>query len=121
MCLPSVLVTSSYLRLKYMLIYFICFFFNYTATSKIYTYRHTLSLPDALPIYLVAVDNLGEARAVAPVATDYRPTDPQIAWFLARFVARSEEHTSELQSLMCISYAVFCLIKKEKMLNITLI
>src|SRR3546814_3480703 len=27
-------------------------------------------------------------------------------------VARSEEHTSELQSLMRISYAVFCLIKK---------
>src|SRR3546814_3455591 len=26
---------------------------------------------------------------------------------------RSEEHTSELQSLMCISYAVFCLIKKK--------
>src|SRR3546814_7461375 len=28
------------------------------------------------------------------------------------FVARSEEHTSELQSLMRISYAVFCLKKK---------
>src|SRR3546814_6849278 len=27
--------------------------------------------------------------------------------------ARSEEHTSELQSLMRISYAVFCLIKKK--------
>src|SRR3546814_3481603 len=29
-------------------------------------------------------------------------------------VARSEEHTSELQSLMRISYAVFCLKKKNK-------
>src|SRR3546814_8025938 len=29
-------------------------------------------------------------------------------------VARSEEHTSELQSLMRISYAVFCLTKKNK-------
>src|SRR3546814_6769127 len=28
--------------------------------------------------------------------------------------ARSEEHTSELQSLMRISYAVFCLTKKNK-------
>src|SRR3546814_6597315 len=28
------------------------------------------------------------------------------------FVVRSEEHTSELQSLMRISYAVFCLHKK---------
>src|SRR3546814_8051152 len=29
-------------------------------------------------------------------------------------VGRSEEHTSELQSLMRISYAVFCLIKKKR-------
>src|SRR3546814_5228140 len=31
-----------------------------------------------------------------------------------RLPARSEEHTSELQSLMRISYAVFCLKKKNK-------
>src|SRR3546814_4200898 len=30
---------------------------------------------------------------------------------------RSEEHTSELQSLMRISYAVFCLKKKKKRMN----
>src|SRR3546814_5974816 len=33
--------------------------------------------------------------------------------FTARVAARSEEHTSELQSLMRISYAVFCLKKKK--------
>src|SRR3546814_10907954 len=33
-------------------------------------------------------------------------------------VLRSEEHTSELQSLMRISYAVFCLKKKIKEINI---
>src|SRR3546814_3718740 len=32
----------------------------------------------------------------------------------ARTLVRSEEHTSELQSLMRISYAVFCLKKKNK-------
>src|SRR3546814_6770879 len=32
---------------------------------------------------------------------------------------RSEEHTSELQSLMRISYAVFCLKKKRKKPNLT--
>src|SRR3546814_4556753 len=32
--------------------------------------------------------------------------------------ARSEEHTSELQSLMRISYAVFCLKKKQQKKNI---
>src|SRR3546814_9136486 len=34
--------------------------------------------------------------------------------------ARSEEHTSELQSLMRISYAVFCL-KKKKSYNTTIL
>src|SRR3546814_2212779 len=33
---------------------------------------------------------------------------------LRQLLARSEEHTSELQSLMRISYAVFCLKKKMK-------
>src|SRR3546814_9589438 len=39
-----------------------------------------------------------------------------IHWFENRFnliLLRSEEHTSELQSLMRISYAVFCLKKKK--------
>src|SRR3546814_8157643 len=38
---------------------------------------------------------------------------------LKRTVERSEEHTSELQSLMRISYAVFCL-KKKKNHNTTI-
>src|SRR3546814_4923401 len=36
-----------------------------------------------------------------------------LAW-LGASMLRSEEHTSELQSLMRISYAVFCLKKKKK-------
>src|SRR3546814_1344933 len=39
--------------------------------------------------------------------------------FIDALVARSEEHTSELQSLMRISYAVFCLKKKKKHINDT--
>src|SRR3546814_9133145 len=37
------------------------------------------------------------------------------------WIARSEEHTSELQSLMRISYAVFCLQQKKKHQTQTLI
>src|SRR3546814_2846514 len=37
----------------------------------------------------------------------------------ARCRNRSEEHTSELQSLMRISYAVFCLKKKKQTVNLT--
>src|SRR3546814_10459519 len=35
------------------------------------------------------------------------------------FIGRSEEHTSELQSLMRISYAVFCLKKQKKTIRAT--
>ena len=36
--------------------------------------------------YVVEVDNLGAAQAVTPALAEYRQTDPQIAWHLARFV-----------------------------------
>src|SRR3546814_3111646 len=44
------------------------------------------------------------------VLTEMRRTEPRIG-------IRSEEHTSELQSLMRISYAVFCLKKKNNTAN----
>src|SRR3546814_5642115 len=40
-------------------------------------------------------------------------SDPSHATFWQPWVKRSEEHTSELQSLMRLSYAVFCLTKKQ--------
>lgn len=36
--------------------------------------------------WVVQVDKLGEASAVAPADAAYRPTDPQIAYHLARFI-----------------------------------
>src|SRR5260221_12336104 len=55
------------------------FFFNDTATTEIYT----LSLHDALPIWLNAIAFIGAAQFTG--------------WLGQRF-GRSEEHTSELQS-----------------------
>src|SRR3546814_1543811 len=49
-----------------------------------------------------AVDRAMDVMALAP---------------LAEVPVRSEEHTSELQSLMRISYAVFCLTKKDVNVN----
>ena len=37
--------------------------------------------------YVVEVDRLGEPRALQPANKDYQPTDPQIGWQLARFIA----------------------------------
>ena len=36
--------------------------------------------------WVVQVDKLGQAQAIAPANADYQPTDPQIAYHLARFV-----------------------------------
>src|SRR3546814_10230372 len=53
------------------------------------------------------------SEAVLQVYWAFEGADGEPA-FLARANVRSEEHTSELQSLMRISYAVFCLKKKKK-------
>src|SRR5437588_8387897 len=85
------------------------FFFNDTATTEIYT----LSLHDALPIY---------TRAVAPAMTRASSTAPAssssgTSTVAGRVIARSEEHTSELQShsdLVCR-----LLLEKKKKRRIT--
>src|SRR3546814_10230631 len=143
---------------------FLFFFFNDTATTEFYTYLHTLSLHDALPIYhegvVVEESGLGAPQyareqvdeahaAVDEGAIDHffviaarqpahqhaasgQALDPQVvhpvlvvqdadrqrqhARDLRRPVRleqvhhrghRSEEQTSELQSLMRITYALF--------------
>ena len=45
-----------------------------------------LSASGAIVPWVVQVDKLGSAQAVAPAIADYQPTDPQIAWHLARFI-----------------------------------
>src|SRR3546814_5089023 len=72
-----------------------------------------------LAITGIAVTGLApgaDLRAAAP-AREPRgggPTEEQRMAEQRLNFARSEEHTSELQSLMRISYAVFCLQKKKK-------
>ena len=39
--------------------------------------------------WVVQVDRLGQPQAVAPATIDYTPTDPQIAWHLARFIEQT--------------------------------
>src|SRR3546814_6189131 len=58
----------------------------------------------------VAVGSEGLAEVVAAFGADVLAVDGA----LDRAAMRSEEHTSELQSLMRTSYAVFCLKTKKK-------
>src|SRR3712207_7413404 len=80
---------------------FLFFFFNDTATTEIYT----LSLHDALPIW--ATSAAAPARSATaskgvsgPRPGLYRPrrVGIQLACWFRPTTARSEEHTSELQS-----------------------
>src|SRR3546814_2569833 len=89
------------------------------------------------PACILQVDfgpDIGVRKSSAQVTVHYRPEDlvgrlvvavvnfpnKQIGPLMSECLvtgfhdARSEEHTSELQSLMRISYAVFCLKKKKK-------
>src|SRR3546814_1635999 len=57
---------------------------------------------------------VGDRIGLHPVAVIFAVlAGGQLFGFLGMLLARSEEHTSELQSLMRISYAVFCLKKKN--------
>src|SRR3546814_4297976 len=93
-----------------------CFFFNDPATTEIYTYLHTLSLHDALPISVCH-----KCYNPFPVDIDFGDVSMNMRALLRRMGrksfnpgTRSEEHTSELQSLMRTSYAVLFLQKKNK-------
>src|SRR3546814_10481730 len=66
----------------------------------------------AIPVALTRID--------APTPSGHAPLGLRSLYAVSPLgivgatVTRSEEHTSELQSLMRISYAVFCLKKKNK-------
>src|SRR3546814_9132204 len=98
-----------------------------------YTYIHTLSLHVALPLSLSLTSSsilpqfpstlhplyhsllhqfsLNSLRLFIHFITNFFINSPSIP-FASSSTLRSEEHTSELQSLMRLSYAFFCLKKK---------
>src|SRR3546814_3272939 len=120
------------------MLFFLC---NDTTTSDIYPYFHTLSLHDSLPIWRAGLarvysfaDNRGAVAEMLSLEREARAAgrgiwrDPFYAmrsaetageWLGGFELVRSEEHTSELQSQMRISYAVFCLKKKTNMQHTT--
>src|SRR3546814_5409597 len=85
---------------------------------------HILAIAHAADVEWT-IDDFERVRTRVPVICDLKPSGkylvvdfhkaggiPQVMKMLLN--ARSEEHTSELQSLMRISYAVFCLKKKTE-------
>src|SRR3546814_8249664 len=86
-------------------------------TMPTYTFRSNDTIPQGA-IHPVALElrvlaSLEDAQQDG-VAVQYDWTTADVGSDDAGEYVRSEEHTSELQSLMRTSYAVFCLKKKKK-------
>src|SRR3546814_4759992 len=79
-----------------------------------------LNLDNFLPYRLSIASNVLSSRIAAEYENRFGLKIPE--WRLMAVLGegqpkRSEEHTSELQSLMRISYAVFCLKQKKTLYN----
>src|SRR3546814_4383760 len=95
-----------------------------STTAELWALRDTLKIQERILAdfnrSMAMVVDFAE-RLAAPVSATEAPSAFRTPLYtqLPDFPAyRSEEHTSELQSLMRISYAVFCLKKKKKTHNI---
>src|SRR3712207_8104982 len=106
----------------YVLLLFYFFFFNDTATTEIYT----LSLHDALPIFLVGQPvevKVGVRSAIEEILqkseSAQRVLDEASEDFRIQLV-RSEEHTSELQSRQYLVCRLLLEKKKKKKDNTTI-
>src|SRR3546814_9227420 len=86
-----------------------------TRTDTLFPTRRSSDLIDELPVSPSSLTAFGHLhrRIIAQSLRRCLTRAPDVSP-----VVRSEEHTSELQSLMRISYAVFCLKKKNKTKNI---
>src|SRR3546814_5562368 len=80
------------------------------AVAAIFTWKHQRALRPMHAILLAGTVPLFLGAMLSDIAY---ASSYQVQWtnFASWLIVRSEEHTSELQSLMRISYAVFCLKK----------
>src|SRR3546814_6981190 len=92
------------------------FFFNDPASTEIYSSCHSLSLHDALPFWSrrYRTGSLMRAGRKPGLRYRHRPNAQIVESYLGHPLRRSEEHTSELQSLMRNSYDGVCLKKKKE-------
>src|SRR3546814_8207905 len=63
--------------------------------------------------YPISYRDLEEMLAERDISIDHKTLYRWVQCYAPEMEKRSEEHTSELQSIMSISYAVFCLKKKK--------
>src|SRR3546814_3601156 len=91
--------------------------FPYTTLFRSPTCPTSPARPSSIMASSLRLDDtcIAERRLLPGIQSEYLFQDlvRMLAQHRGRSPVRSEEHTSELQSLMRISYAVFCLKKKK--------
>src|SRR3546814_5288850 len=85
-----------------------------TRTDTLFPYTTLFRSQPHLTSSLLLAEAAEAPDVVARALAANRQKLERLVAALTRKPPRSEEHTSELQSLMRISYAVFCLKKKKK-------
>src|SRR3546814_10873081 len=98
-----------YATLKFFIYTFFGSVFMLIALLYLYQQAHTFDLATLAALPLTFKEQAWIFFAFLIAFAIKVPMVPVHTW-----LPRSEEHTSELQSLMRISYAVFCLIKQKK-------
>src|SRR3546814_5487760 len=93
---------------------------NRSVRRKLAPFRSHLDVGDHLldhcRVVLARLD-AEQGRDALDHAARQRRCNPAAGGIAVGFLGRSEEHTSELQSLMRLSYAVFCLKQQQTKLN----
>src|SRR3546814_8221880 len=81
------------------------------ARDRLFVVRDELDRVLHLVLGVLRQRPVGQVKTASDIVHDHIQLQEQFVGCVAE--ERSEEHTSELQSLMRISYAVFCLKKKK--------
>src|SRR3546814_3147904 len=86
-----------------------------TRTDTLFPYTTLFRSPQQCAGLMTVLHREGKPNQIMQVAERFGALDPSaLDPDDEVYASRSEEHTSELQSLMRISYAVFCLKKKNR-------
>src|SRR3546814_10626436 len=83
-------------------------------STRLFMAREASALLLASSVAIAPATDRSSSSGATRLARPIFSASPALSQEPNRRISRSEEHTSELQSLMRISYAVFCLKKKNQ-------
>src|SRR3546814_10332109 len=95
------------------ILFFIGYAFMYGGAAYFFKYLYLAPEATKLGVLAIGIGAMAFPPLWVAIARRFSKSITWVAGSALLSAARSEEHTSELQSLMRISYAVFCLKNKK--------